>query len=377
MQLSSPVILDAVRTAVGRQNGMFKDVRPDDLSAVTLNALVQRTGIDPAEVEDVILGCVTQKGEQGGNIARLVPLIAGFPVSTAGASVNRMCASSLQAVVTAAQQVATGMVDLAIGGGVENMTREAMGTDVGAINTRLTSRYEIVWQGESAERIAEKWNLSREELDRFSLSSHQKAAAAQDACHFSKEIVPVEREGQVWDKDEGIRRDTSFDKLASLKPAFRPQGRVTAGNASQISDGAAAVLLATEAKARALGIKPRARFRSWAVVGVDPTLMLTGPIPATQKALDKAGLALADIDLIEINEAFASVVLAWGKELKPDWDKVNVNGGAIALGHPLGATGARLSATLLHELERRDKTLGLITICIGFGQAMAVIVERV
>jgi len=280
-------------------------------------------------------------------------------------------------VVTAAQQVATGMVDLAIGGGVENMTREAMGTDMGAINTRLTSQYEIVWQGESAERIAEKWDISREELDRFSLSSHHKAAAAQDACHFSKETVPVERDGQVWDKDEGIRRDTSLEKLASLKPAFRPDGRVTAGNASQISDGAAAVLVASEAKARALGLKPRAQFRSWAVVGVDPTLMLTGPIPATKKALDKAGLTLADIDLIEINEAFASVVLAWGKELKPDWDKVNVNGGAIALGHPLGATGARLTTTLLHELERRDKTLGLITICIGFGQAMAVIVERV
>lgn len=377
MKTHQPVILDAVRTPVGKNGGMFKDIRPDDLSAVTLKALLERTGMDAAEVEDVILGCVTQKGEQGGNIGRLVPLIGGFPVTTAGASVNRMCASGLQAVVNAAQQVATDMADVVIGGGVESMTREAMGTDMGAINPELTSNYEIVWQGESAERIADKWEISREALDQFSLDSHEKAAAAQDACHFSKEIVPVEFDGQTFDKDEGIRRGSTMEKMASLTPAFRPDGRITAGNSSQISDGAAAVLIASESKADELGIRPRAKIRSWAVAGVDPTIMLTGPIPSTQKALKKAGLTMDDIDLVEINEAFASVVLAWGKELKPDWDKVNVNGGAIALGHPLGATGARLTATLLHEMERRDVALGLITICIGFGQGLAAIIERV
>ena len=377
MKLQQPVIVDAVRTAVGRQGGMFKDVRPDDLSAVTLKALVERNKLNPEMVEDVLLGCVTQKGEQGGNIGRMVPLISGWPVSVAGASVNRMCASGLQAIVNAAQQVATGMVEVAVGGGVESMTREAMGTDMGPANEQLISKYEIVWQGESAERIADQWSLSRQELDQFSLESHRKAAAAQDACYFAKEIVPVKANGQVLDRDEGIRRGTSPEKMASLKPAFRPNGRITAGNSSQISDGAAAVLIASEHKAKELGLKARARFRSWAVAGVDPTIMLTGPIPSTQKVLQKAGLKLSDIDLIEINEAFASVVLAWGKELKPDWEKVNVNGGAIALGHPLGATGARLTATLLHEMERRDVALGLITICIGFGQSLAAIIERV
>jgi acetyl-CoA acetyltransferase family protein len=377
MKTKQPVIIDAVRTAVGRRDGIFKDVRPDDLSGTTLNALVQRNGIQPCDVEDIVIGCVTQKGEQGGNIGRLVPLVSGFPVTTAGTTVNRMCASGLQAVVNAAQQVATDMVDVVIGGGVESMTREAMGTDMGQLNEKLMSNYEIVWQGESAERIADQWEISREELDQFALNSHEKAANAQDNCHFSKEIIPVEVNGQTVDQDEGIRRGSTMETLGSLAPSFRPDGKITAANSSQISDGAAAVLITSEEKANEMGLKPKAKFRSWAVAGVDPTIMLTGPIPSTHKVLEKAGLTLPDIDLVEINEAFASVVLAWGREFDPDWDKVNVNGGAIALGHPLGATGARLTATLLNEMERRDVALGLITICIGFGQGLAAVIERV
>lgn len=373
-----PVIVEAVRTPIGKKEGVFKDVRPDDLGVVALNALLERTGIEPALIEDVVVGCVTQRGEQGGNVARLIPLTAGLPVTVAGTSVNRLCASSQQAAVFAAQEVLAGVCDVVVAGGVESMTREPMGSDMDKpMNPKLTQAYEIVWQGESAERIAEKWEISRRELDEFSLDSHHKLARAQDEGRFDGQIAPVTVNGQTVTQDEGVRRDTSLEKLASLAPSFRADGRVTAGNSSQISDGAAMLLITTRERARELGLKPRARFIATAVVGVDPTIMLTGPIPATEKALERAGLSLTDIDRIEINEAFASVPIAWGRELDPDWTRVNVNGGAIAHGHPLGATGAILFTKLLHELERIDGQYGLVTMCTGFGQGMATIIERI
>ncbi len=373
-----PVIVEAIRTPVGKAGGAFAEVRPDDLGIVALKELVTKTGIDPDEIDDLVLGCVTQRGEQGGNVARFIGLEAGLPVSVAGTTVNRLCGSGQQAVMYAAQQIAANTSDVVIGGGVESMTREPISSDIDKpMNPKLTQQYEVVWQGESAERIAEGWEISRQELDEFALESHQRLARAQDECRLQDQIVPVETdEGTVTD-DEGVRRDTSLDKLATLAPAFRPDGQITAGNASQMSDGAAMLLVTTRQKADELGLTPKARLVSSSVVGVDPTIMLTGPIPSTQQALDKAGMRLADIDLVEINEAFASIPLAWGRELDPDWDRVNPNGGAIAHGHPLGATGGILLTKLIHELERQDATTGLVTMCIGFGQGIATVVERV
>ncbi len=367
---------------MGRRGGTLSVVHPQDLAITVLKGLVERNHIDPAELEDVIMGCVTPIGEQGFNIGRMAVLGAGFPVEVPGVQINRMCGSGLQAMNFAAQGIMSGMIDLAIGGGVESMSRVPMGSDGGNFSTSVTGRYNLVPQGISAEMIAERWHLTRTELDEFSLESHRRAAAAQDAGKFDHEIVPVavpapDGSTTLMTKDETIRRDTSLEKMATLKPSFLPNGLVTAGNSSQITDGAAAVLLASEKKAQELGLQPRARVVTMALVGVDPTIMLTGPIPLTGKILKKAGLKLEDIDVIEINEAFASVVLAWKKEIKPDMSRVNPNGGAIALGHPLGATGVRLVATLLNELERRQGRYGLAMLCIGLGMAVGTIIERV
>jgi len=373
------VIVDAIRTPIGRKNGSLSSVHPVDLLAPLLKALVERNQLDSMEIEDVVTGCVTMTGEQGGNIGRMAVLAAGLPVEVPSFSLNRMCGSSQQAIHNAAQAILAGDMDVAIACGVESMSRVPMGTDLGKFSTALTKRFQIVPQGFSAEMIADKWKISREEMDAFSLESHQKAARAEDAGLFDRERVPVENVGPekvTVTRDEGIRRDTSLEKLAGLKPSFRPDGRVTAGNASQISDGAAAVLLMSGEKAAKLGLKPRARIVSRVVVGVDPVIMLTGVIPATRKALDRAGLKLEDIDVIEINEAFASVVLAWKREIEPDMARVNPRGGAIALGHPLGASGARIMTTLLHELEDTGGRYGLQLMCIGFGMATGTVIER-
>lgn len=375
------VILDAVRTPLGKKKGSLSRTRPDELAAMVLKAIVERNGIDPAIVEDVKMGCVTQVGEQGWNIGRMATLIAGFPVEVCGVSSNRMCGSSLETLNQAAHEVMAGMGDLFIAAGVESMSRVPMGSDGGNLSNRLTDRYMIIPQGFSAEMIASQWNLSREELDRFSFESHQKALRAQREGWFDQEIVPVEVKGEDgqtvrMEADETPRPDTSLEKMAQLQPSFQPDGVITAGNSSQISDGAAAVLVSSRKKAKELGIRPRARIVATATAGVDPTIMLTGVIPCTAKVLKKAGLTLEDIDLFEVNEAFASVVLAWQRETGVPWEKVNVNGGAIALGHPLGASGARITATLLNEMERRNVRYGLITMCIGFGMAIATILER-
>jgi acetyl-CoA acetyltransferase family protein len=375
------VILEAVRTPVGRRGGSLKDVRPDDLAALVLRELVERTNVPPKRIEDVILGCVTQIDEQGLNIARLAPLIAGFPDSVAGTSVNRQCGSGQQAVNFGAMAVMAGGAEVVIAGGVESMTRVPMGSDAGVLNERLLERYEIVPQGISADLIADKYGISRERMDEYSLRSHRRAIKAIDEGYFKGEIVPVpvlDEDGnkRLFDTDEHPRRNTSLEKLASLKPAFKPDGRITAGNSSGINDGAAALLLSTGEKAKEFGLEPRARIVSMAVAGVNPTLMLEGPIPASRKALERAGLKVDDIDLWEVNEAFASVPLAVADTLGIDHDRMNVNGGAIALGHPLGCSGARLMTTLLHEMERRDVRYGLSTLCIGFGQGIATVIER-
>jgi acetyl-CoA acetyltransferase family protein len=374
-------LLEAVRTPIGRRGGALKDVRPDDLAAVVLQEIIDRTGISKAAVEDVILGCVTQTDEQGLNLARIAALVAGFPDSVPGTSVNRQCGSGQQAVNFAAQGIMSGMHDLLIGGGVESMTRVPMGSDAGVLNDRLLAKYEIVPQGISADYVAKKYDITREQMDEYSYHSHMRAIRAIEEGRFKREIVPVaikdERgEKRHFDTDEHPRRNTSIEKLASLSPAFRPDGNITAGNSSGINDGAAALLLATAEKATELGLRPRARIVSMAVVGTDPTVMLEGPIPASRLALKKAGLTVDDIDLWEINEAFASVPLATIKTLGLDQAKVNVNGGAISLGHPLGCSGARLLTTLLHELERRQLRRGLSTLCIGFGQGIATVIER-
>ncbi len=380
--MDTAVIVEAVRTAVGRRNGKLSGVRPDDLLALTLKELVARSKIDPNEIEDVVVGCVDQVGEQGFNIARNAALIAGLPLDVCGVTLDRMCGSGQQAANFAAMGVMAGQYEVVIAGGVEHMTRVPMGSNgqgpgEGPISPKLSERYQIVPQGISAELIAEKWGLKREELDEFSAQSHEKAGRAIADGRFKREIVPVVLpDGSVFETDEGVRVPVSRQKMASLAPSFKPDGVVTAGNSSQISDGAAALLILSEAKAKALGLTPRARFVATALAGVDPTIMLTGPIPATQRVLKKAGLTLDRIDRIEINEAFASVVLAWERELHPDMARVNVNGGAIALGHPLGCTGAKLLTTLLHELERTGDRFGLQTMCIGFGQGIATIIER-
>jgi acetyl-CoA acyltransferase len=377
------VIVGAVRTAVGRKNGRLSPVRPDDLAALVLQELVRRVEIDPTEVEDVILGCVDQLGEQGMNIARNAALIAGFPLDVCGTTLDRMCGSGQQAANFAAMGVMAGQYDCVIAGGVEHMTRvpmgaNAMGPGEGPLSPKLQARYNIVPQGISAELIAERWGLKREELDEFSAQSHEKAGRAIAEGRFAREIVPVPLpDGTVFDTDEGVRVPVNREKMASLAPSFKPDGVVTAANSSQISDGAAALMFMSEERAKALGLRPRARVVATALAGVDPTIMLTGPIPATQRVLRRAGLKLDAIDRFEINEAFASVVLAWERELHPDMSRVNVNGGAIALGHPLGCSGAKLMTTLLHELERTGQRYGLQTMCIGFGQGIATVLERV
>jgi len=377
------VIVEAARSAVGRKNGKLAALRPDDLAAHVLDAVVQRSGVDPVLIEDVILGCVDQVGEQGFNIARNAALIAHLTLDVCGVTLDRMCGSGQQAANFGFGMIAAGQHDCLIVGGVENMSRVPMGSNgagpgEGPISPKLADKYQIVPQGISAELIAEKWGLGRAELDEFAAGSHEKAGRAIADGRFRKEIVPVTRpDGSVFDTDEGVRVPVDRAKMATLAPSFKTDGVVTAANSSQISDGAAALLLMSREKAEALGLRPRARFVATALAGVDPTIMLTGPIPATQRVLKKTGLELGDMDRVEINEAFASVVLAWERELRPDMTKVNVNGGAIALGHPLGCTGARLLTSLLHELERTGGRFGLQTMCIGFGQGIATIIERV
>ena len=380
--MQNAVIVGAVRTAVGKKNGKLAGVRPDDLLADTLKALVARVKIDPSEVEDVVMGCVDQVGEQGFNIARNAALIAGFPVDVCGTTLDRMCGSGQQAANFAAMGVMAGQYECVIAGGVENMSRVPMGSNGagpgdGPLSPRLQALYDIVPQGISAEMIAEQWGIKREELDELAAGSHERAGRAIAEGRFKREIAPITLpDGSVFEVDEGVRVPVNREKMAALAPSFRPDGVVTAANSSQISDGAAALLIMSEARAKALGLKPRARIVATALAGVDPVIMLTGPIPATQRVLKKAGMKLEQIDLIEINEAFASVVLAWERELHPDMSRVNVNGGAIALGHPLGCSGGKLMTTLLHELERTKKRYGLQTMCIGFGQGIATIIER-
>lgn len=375
------VLVAAVRTPIGRRGKTLSTTRPDELVAQILREVVRRAGIDPKDVDDVIMGCCTPIGEQGVNVSRLSVLIAGFPAEVPAVTINRMCASSDQAAHFAAQAIRAGDMDSVIAAGVESMSRVPMGSDSGKFSKRLLRQYRIIPQGLSAELMAEKWQLSRQALDEYALESHRRALQAQHEGRFAREIMPVEVEASDglrlrFDTDEGPRHETSLEQLAALPPAFQAGGKVTAGNASQMSDGAAAVLIMSRDKAESLGLRPRARIIGRVAVGSDPTLQLAGPITATHKVLYKTGLCLPDLDVIEVNEAFASVVLAWARELKPDMTKVNPNGGAIALGHPLGATGARLMTTLLHELERCGGRYGLQTMCIGHGLANATMIER-
>jgi acetyl-CoA acyltransferase len=382
------VIIDAIRTPIGRRNGYLKDWHPVDLLAQVLSFIVERNTFKAELIDDVIIGCVSQVGEHSLNIARNAVLAAGFPETLPATTIDRQCGSSQQAIHFAAQGVMSGAYDIVIAGGVESMTRVPMGSSIqGDVFTPfgnlLTSRYtgKLVPQGISAELIAQKWKISREELDAFSLESHQRATIATKEGRFKSQMLPIralnaDSTSFTLDYDEGIRADTNIEKLANLKPAFKPDGLITAGNSSQISDGAAAVLIMERATAERLGFKPRARFISFALAGDNPIMMLTAPIPATRKVLDKASLTLDQIDLIEINEAFASVVLAWQREFNVDMQKVNVNGGAIAIGHPLGASGARLTTFLLNELERTGGRYGLQTMCEGGGMANAMILER-
>jgi acetyl-CoA acyltransferase len=379
--MQEAVIIEAVRTPIAKRNGALRNVRADDLAALVLRELVARAGVDPGQVEDVILGCNTQIKEQGLNIARLAALIAGFPDTVAGTTVNRLCGSGQQAVDFAAQAIMSGSGDLMICGGIESMTRVPLLSDMEAFNPRYLARYQLVPQGVSADLVADKYGITRQLMDGYSLESHRRAIAAIDGGSFRKETVAVpvvddSGKESLFELDEHPRRDTTLERLAALKPAFKPDGRITAGNSSGISDGAAALLLASREKADELGMKPRARVVSMAVVGVDPVVMLDGTIPAIRKALGRAGLAVEDIDLWEINEAFASVPLATAKTLGIDDARMNVNGGAIALGHPLGCSGARLMTTLLHEMERRGSRFGLSSLCIGLGQGIATIIER-
>ncbi|OHX50989.1 thiolase family protein [Cytobacillus oceanisediminis] len=377
------VIVEGVRTPVGRKNGFLKDIRADDLAAEALMALVERAGIDPQIIDDVILGCVSQIGEQTGDIARVAALIAGFPIEVPGTTIDRQCGSSQQAVHFAAQAILAGDMEIVIAGGVESMSRVPIGSSYQGVgfSEKLTDKHEIIHQGLSAERIAEKYGFTREELDRYSLKSHQKALKAQDEGRFEREIAPLNvklPDGQLMtvSEDSGPRKETSLEALGSLRAVFKENGVIHAGNSSQISDGAAALLIMSRDKAEELGMKPRFRILSRTAVGSDPTLMLTGPIPATEKVLKKAGLSIEDIDVFEVNEAFAPVPLAWLKETGADPAKLNPNGGAIALGHPLGGSGARLMVTMMHELERTGGRYGLQTMCEGLGMANATIIER-
>jgi acetyl-CoA acyltransferase len=382
------VIVEAVRTPLARgslKNGDLREMHPVLLAAHVLNEVTSRAGLDPALVDDVVMGCVSQTGEQSVNVARQALLAAGFPFEVPGTTVDRQCGSSQQAIHFAANLIQSGVCDITIAAGVESMSRVPMGSTVlqgpgTPFPPELLEHYNLVPQGLAAEMIAEQWAITRDQADAFAVQSQQRAAAAQTAGRFDREIAPVvvgaNGDGRVVSQDQGIRPDTTVDVLAQLQPSFKPDGILHAGNSSQITDGAAAVLLMSARRAAELGIKPRARIVAQAVVGVDPVTMLTGPIPATAKVLGRTGLAVDDIDLFEVNEAFAPVVLAWEKEHHPDMERVNVNGGAIALGHPLGASGARLMTTLLHELERRDARYGLETMCCGGGLGTATIIER-
>jgi len=381
------VIVEAARTPIGRGHsakGWFRDVHPNELLGTVYRAVIERAGIEPELVEDVVAGCVTQVGEQSNNIARNAWLQAGLPVSTPASTIDRQCGSAQQAVTFAAGLIAAGVHDVMIGAGVEHMGRLPMGSNVAHAEEfgtpyppALMERYELVPQGISAEMIAARWEIARSEQDELGLRSHRLAARAREEGRFDQEIVPFVVDGQTLASDQGIRDDTSLEQLAALKPAFKQNGTVTAGNSSQISDGAAAVLLMARETAEQLGIAPRARIFDATTVGVDPVIMLTGPIPATRRLLERNGMAIGDVDLIEINEAFASVVCAWRRELEPDMERVNVNGGALALGHPLGSSGARLLTTLLHELERSDGELGLVTMCTAGGTGTGTLIQRV
>ena len=380
------VIVEAVRTPIGRghpEKGYYKDLHPSNLLARTYKELFDRSGVDPAEVGDVIAGCVSQFGEQGLNIGRNAWLEAGLPIETPATTVDRQCGSAQQAVNFAAALVASGVHDVVVGGGVEHMGHlpfaavAKVSEEFGApFSPELMERYSLIPQGLSAEMIADKWEIPRSELDEIGLRSQQLAIKATEEGRFEREMVPMSVNGDTYMTDQGLREST-IEGLSQLKPAFKPDGKITAGNSSQVSDGAAAVLLMAREKADALGLKPRARIYDQTTVGVDPVIMLTGPIPATEALLERNGMAMDDIDLVEINEAFASVLAAWRRELEPDMDRVNVNGGAIALGHPLGSTGARLITTLLHEMERSDKEMGLVTMCCGGGLGTGTLIQRI
>ena len=390
--MPTAVIVDAVRTPGGKRNGKLRNWHSVDLASEALRAIASRNNLDPALIDDVIMGCVSQVGEQAFNVVRNAVLAAGWPESVPATTIDRQCGSSQQALHFGAQGVMSGAYDIVVAAGVEVMSRVTMGSSIGKdsgfpYGPRVRERYEpvggLVNQGIGAEMIADRWGISREDLDAFSAESHRRAAQATAEGRFEREIIPVyvrDENGEPTDElmtaDEGIRPDSSVESLGNLKPAYKENGKVTAGNSSQITDGASAVLIMSEEKARELGYTPRAKFHTFALAGVDPVTMLTGPIPATTKVLERSGLTLDDIDLVEINEAFASVVLAWQKEHNADLSKVNVNGGAIALGHPLGASGAKLCATLLNELERTGGRYGLITMCEGGGLANATIIER-
>jgi len=381
------VIVEAVRTPVGRghpEKGYYKDTHPNELLGKCYTEVIERAGIPAEDVEDVITGCVQQYGEQMFNVGRNAWLQAGLPVETPATTVDRQCGSAQQAVNFAAALIASGVHDVVIGSGVEHMGHIPMGVGFKWVDEvgspwpeELMAKYDLVPQGISAEMIADQWEIPRSELDEIGLRSHQLATKATEEGRFEREMIPFQVNGDTYVTDQGIRPDTSLEALSKLKPAFKPDGKVTAGNSSQISDGAAAILLMERGKAESLGLKPRARILDQTTVGVDPVIMLTGPIPATKKLLQRNKMTMNDIDLVEINEAFASVVAAWRRELEPDMDRVNVNGGAIALGHPLGSTGARLLTTLLHELERSDKEIGFVTMCCGGGLGTGTLIQRV
>ncbi len=380
------VIVEAVRTPIGRghpEKGYYRDLHPSNLLAKTYTELFERSGVDPAETGDVVTGCVSQFGEQGLNIGRNAWLEAGLPIETPATTVDRQCGSAQQAVNFAAALIATGVHDVVVGSGVEHMGHlpfaavAKVAEEFGApFSPELMERYNLIPQGLSAEMIADQWEIPRSELDEFGLRSQQLAIKATEEGRFEREIIPFAVNGDTYMTDQGLREST-LEGLSQLKPAFKEDGKITAGNSSQVSDGAAAVLLMAREKADALGLTPRARIYDQTTVGVDPVIMLTGPIPATQALLERNGMKMDDIDLVEINEAFASVVAAWRRELEPDMDRVNVNGGAIALGHPLGSTGARLITTLLHEMERSDKEMGLVTMCCGGGLGTGTLIERI
>jgi len=385
--VKTPVIVDAVRTPIGRahpERGIYRDVRADDLAVHVVRALVERTGVDPSAVEDVLLGCTQQQGEQGLNVGRLVALMADLPVETAGATLNRLCGSSLQALNQACHAIVAGAEDVQVVGGVEHMHHYAMDAGID-LNPRLFKRTSkgALMMGVTAEFLAQSQGIGREDQDAFALASHRKAAAAQDSGEHHAELVPTwgrDEAGQraLITEDQCVRRDTSLEALADLPPAFMPGiGTVTAGNSSPLNDGAAAMLVMSQERAEALGLAPLARVRATAVAGVDPCVMGTGPVPATRKALERAGMKLSDVDLVELNEAFAAQALACIRTLELDESRVNVHGGAIAIGHPLGASGARIATTLLHAMVARDAAVGLATMCIGAGQGIATILERV